>query len=209
VAVTFEQYAEDSDGLQAFIDDIREMESWGVGTLTKHCGDEGDRYCLARVNSVTRSESPGENGGMKLTATVNFLVAEPYWLTDGTWNTPVAITANNTNRPVNGVGGVFKTYPKFTLTVTSGTLSFVQIYWGTGGSDVREVILNGFTAGVGDIITIDCRTMEVLHDGSNAFSYVSSFRHANFIWLDPGNNLITINPSGGAITATAAWYERY
>jgi phage-related protein len=210
VSVTFEQYADDNLALQTYRDLVRAMAAWGVCVLSKECGDEGTRYCYARVNSITMTEAPNDPvNNQKLTVTVDFQVAEPYWLETGTWGSPVSVTVNGSPQAVNSVGGLFRTYPKITLTVTVSTTTLIVFEVGTGATAQSFQISRAGNFTAGDDIVIDCRSMDVKLNGGNDFSIISTFTHANFVWLEPGNNTVTITRTGGTVTAALEWYERY
>jgi phage-related protein len=209
VSVTFEQYVE-ATPMQDMRDAIRQMAAWGVLPLVMIDADAEERFCYARVNSIVMTIAPNDPVGQtKLIATVDFQVAEPYWLMAGTWGNPVAVTVNGSPQAVNSVGGLFRTYPKITLTVTVSTTTLIVFEVGTGATAQSFQISRAGNFTAGDDIVIDCRSMDVKLNGGNDFSIISTFTHANFVWLEPGNNSVTITRTGGTVTATMEWYERY
>jgi hypothetical protein len=235
VSVTFEQYSED-DNLQTLRDAVREMAAWGVQLLTRVTSDESERYCYARVNSITMTEAPNDPiGGRKLTATVDFQVAEPYWFTvgtwgatDGTWTSAITLTGIGTvalddatsTQMATSVGGLFPTYPKFYIVTTGGNMTTVAIKRTDAAYEPEEAASDAdlYITGLATTsLVIDCEAMAVAYGadtilaGTEAFDKVTTYLYPNFVKLQPGTgNYFKVWVVGGSgRTVKIGWKERY
>lgn len=236
VSVTFEQYADSNLALQSKRDEVRAMAAWGVCTLLKNCGSLVPRYCYARVNSITMTEAPNDPvGNQKLTATVDFQVADPYWMTDGTWGTSdgdwgdaITLSGIQTNASTDAtstqlsesVGGLFPTFPKFYIVTTGGNMTTVAIkrtnaaYEPEETASQADLYITGLNTAA---LVIDSETMAVAYGadtiltGTEAFDKVTTYLYPNFVTLQPGTgNYFKIWVVGGTgRTVKIGWKERY
>jgi len=229
VAVTFDIEVADPDLMQAERDEIRAMAAWGVQKLIKQCGDEGERYCWARVNSIGMTESPaGSQGSIStnilLRVTVDFQVAEPGWFDDTAWDTPTSLTTldattgNPTQTEVT-IGGLFPVFPRFTVTIDSAFVTDVGLYISqttpttlTGIADCQFYMQAISTpAGTQSSLVIDCASMSVQHNGADAFAEVDYYANANYFSLPPGTYYVKAFVKRGGATGflSMQWREKY
>jgi hypothetical protein len=158
------------------------MAAWGVGVLTKDCGAEGTRYCYARVNSITMTESPNQPiESQKLTVTVDFQVADPYWIERYTAISLPNVTktlVTNSSPNVVTLDGLFDSFPEFTF-ISTANITDIAIGWSASASSMTfancQFKLEGMTAASIRTAIINCSTMAINLDNSipyNVFIFV-------------------------------------
>lgn len=225
VAVTFDIEVADPDLMQAERDEIRAMAAWGVQKLIKQCGDEGERYCWARVNSIGMTESPaGTQGSIStnilLRVTINYQVAEPGWFDDTYWDTPTSLAAPrtiDTGEPTATevtIGGLFPVFPQFDFTAASGNFTDVGIAIYQGSYTVGDLTGCHFymqdMTGTKPSVRIECANMRVTIGADDAFGEVDYYTNANFFALPPGTYYVKTYGVGVTTPAcTMKWREKY
>lgn len=225
VSVTFEQYADSNEDLQTKRDLVREMVARGVGTLTKDCGAEGTRYCYARVNSITMTESPNDPiGSQKLTATVDFQVSDPYWLASNAAVSLPNVTKTVTNNSTPNIiapDTLFDVYPVFTFE-SNASISAVYIGVFPGASLPEPVITSdcqfSLTGMIGSkrLVEIDCRNMAITVTNEfgvavDGFVY-ATWERANFISLSSVGTIkvfVFVITAGTLTTSELTYVSRY
>lgn len=140
-----------------------------------------------------------DTAGAALTVTVNKAVGGGYVYPVAY---PVLWTAGVQNVNVNNAGNA-QVAPTITLT---GSAHDPVIYNNTTGKLLR---LSGFTMAAGDTVVINMAERTVLLNGGSVFDKVSS--DSQFWKLAIGNNLISLNSTGGSdtVSAVVSWRSGY
>jgi hypothetical protein len=215
------------------LDDLSKMASAGVKRLyirPQGYGENAERWCEARVNSIDKPMNARDINWEKQRVTMNFQVASPYWLSQGTeaplwgggstWGGGVAWGGTATPHSVLGVENVINevvtgnaiTFPRITIKCgASQTATNVRIQRLSGATVIDEVRYDA-TLGNNDQLVINPRDFTVKLNGVDAYGSAFSFQNSAWFSLVGGvSNSIKVlmdNPSD-ACDVTFRYFERW
>jgi hypothetical protein len=218
------------NGMETLRDSLRAITRYGLVPLVYQPTNpsETDRFCYARITSISMPQSPSQHTDLHQQVTINWEAPDPIWHTTdhigdllgvnfllGTsvlGGTPATINASGTSTDAtitnDGNAPVLAQ-----ITVTTGASQTCQnptIRRIVGGSTVDEV---SYTATLGNskVLIIDGIAKTVTLDGVNSFNGNFDFTHPAWMRLMPGDNTIRVvfANSGDAATVKVAYFEDY
>lgn len=232
VSVTFWLFADTNAEMQTHKENLGRMRSFGKRRLFKQPVDplQDERYCEARINSIEINEAAGERPHNRLRVTVNFQVDNPFWLTQGTeapsyndgsiygsgityGGTPVveSLVGSDNSFTLSPAGNEI-TYPRFVIEVpATKSASNIRIQRIVNSNVVDQVRYSG-TLNAGDMLEINCRSLSVWLNGTNAYS--NDFEFSTSAWfrliggLDNSIRVLMDNPTD-EIDLKIRYYEAY
>lgn len=233
VQVTFWLLAMDAADMQAKKEAVGRMKTFGKRRLYKQPEDETqtERYCDARINSISFNERAGERPDKYLRVTINFQVPDnPRWLTIGTeapsyndgstYGSGVTYGGSPITQNLVGTDNTFSvtpsgndiSYPRFTIEVPAGkSASNIRLQREEAGVVVDELIYAG-TLSAGDILEINCRSYSVWLNGADGYSSDFSFITSAWFRLIGGlqNDFrVLMDNAGDEIDLEIRYYEAY
>lgn len=211
--------------------DLGRMKAFGVQRLYKQPVDPEatELYCDARINSIDYNENASARPFERLQVTINWQVASPYWLAQGTesatwgggvsWGGGALWGGGAAGQVVSG------TQTDFVITPQGNASTFPRIEIATGASETAQNVtvqrLVGslvvdevkYTATLNNSqsLLINCRALSVTLDGANAYGDTYDFQNAGWFRLLPGANNIRVVMANASDAATIyfRYLERY
>jgi hypothetical protein len=228
VTISFVLVASSRGAMQALRDTVNAMASWGVRRLYIQPGDQSERWAEARVSNITMAQEFSNHTDLHQPVTVEFELADPYWLQQGTesWSwgdgtvwganlwggaaTPRSLTAL-TNDFTETVAGVHTTFPRLTLQVPAGaSVTNPRIQRIRDNLVADEVAYTG-VIGAGSTLEINTRRLSVRLNSVNAYGAAFAWQKPSWFRLEPGANTIRVlmDAKTGTPTLTLRYYTRW
>lgn len=231
VSVTFWLFFTTPSEKTTKIDTLNRIQSWGVQRLFLQPTDStaGERYCEARINNIEISENVKDMPSRRMRVRINFQVANPVWLAQGTeaprFDTGVlfdsgakfggsapanAISGTSTDISIDRPGSAI-TYPRITVSCDTGeTMENIRIQRIVNSTVVETLGYTG-TLTAGDSLEIDCRAKSVKLNAVSAYSAAITFTTAAWFSLLPGVQTVRVlcDNAGDAGTIYLRYFEAY
>lgn len=202
IQYTFWLLARDAKHMQQQKEAIGRIKTFGKRRLYKQPEDETlpERYCEARVNSISFNERAGDRPDKQLRVTINFQVPDnPRWLTIGTeapsyndgsiYGSGVTYGGSPITQNLIGLDNTFSVtpagndimYPRFTIVVpATKSATNIRIQREVDGVVVDQIRYAG-TLVAADQLEINCRSYSVWLNGADGYS--STFTFATSAWF--------------------------
>ena len=231
VQVVFWVHAENVAEMTTLKDALGQLASWGVKRLYKQPVDteQGQRYCEARINSIDYTDSVRDMPHLRQRVTMNFQVANPVWLEQGTetaswgdgtlWGSGAvwggtaaanACTGTSTDFTLTTAGNA-TTYPRIKIVCGAGqTATNVRVQRLDNGAVVDEIQYDD-TLIANDSLVVNCRALSIRLNGANAYGAAFDYQRAGWMRLEAGENAIRVlmdNP-GDACSVYFYYFEAY
>lgn len=211
VRVTFRLYktgeAFDRGEMHALRDAVAKMVDMGKQRLWLSPGNQGQRWCYARVNSVNWKHDPSGTTDQIQTVTINFQASDPYWYalgSDAVWGssewgdaqwggvTPIECDASVENATLS-VGGNVMTQPLIIVgPVPSGSSCTNPTIERIVNAVVVDRVRLETTLTVGMTAVFDARKLSVTRNGVSFYNSSFSYLHPSWFRLLPGNNSVRV-----------------
>jgi hypothetical protein len=230
VNYTFWLRTNSRDEMKAARDAVKAMAGYGATTLFMQPEDPAaaPRFTTARVNNISMPERADDRHDLYQRASVIWQVADPHWYEIGTeaWNwgagiwgavpwgggaAPQACSGVATDFTITTQGNAV-TLPRITITCAAGQVAAnPKVQRLAGGEVIDEIATAGLVLGAGDALEINCRAASVKLNGADAYSYVSSFKHPDWLRLLPGENVVRVALANNSDRASVkiSYYEAY
>lgn len=217
--------AETEDEMTRKLQDIGSMPSFGVKRLFKRpMNGDPELYCNARINSIDYTGSARNLSHRNTSVQINFQVATPGWLSQGTesplwgggelwgggavWGggaLPVTVIGLNNDFSIEP-GGNGVTYPRIFISIpTLKSATNVRVQRIVGGI-VKDEIRYDDTLSAGDVLEVNARALSVMLNNVDAYDDKFTFKTAGWFSLIGGiSNTIRVlmdNPSDEARITT-------
>lgn len=221
--------AGDRTGMTALQDALNAIAEYGAGVLWAQPSDPSDpeRFCIARINSISDPQRLQDHDELWLRVTVIWQVPDPRWYGPGTEALPDLATYSPTGWPgtaqsdaCSGTSTALATMtnngnsialPRFTIT-TGGAQTALNIkIQRLDGSDVLDEIAIQGEMRTDDEITVDCQKAQVLLSGDVDGYHRLSALHPDWMRFLPGDNdlQVVMDQAGDACTVETRWHDVY
>jgi hypothetical protein len=222
--------------INAELEMLRSMTDWGAGRLLKRVMDDpgipsSERWCEARLSNVDFSQSARDLPHQRQRVQVNFQVANPYWVSQGTegnlWNDGIAEWDDGVTywggalafTELDGLensfsvelGGNAPAQVRIDLRVPSGeSAQNVRVRRVLFGAPVDEISYNAVLT-AGQRLIVDTRSLAVMLNGEDAFGAAFGYLDPRWFWLMPGTNNIQVlmNNVSDKIEIRMLYYEMW
>lgn len=182
------------------IDDVMEMSRYGRAVLTMETQGGDERFCSAKVNNIGLPIEADVYSERIVEVTVDWQVANPRWFSNSPDSPQVqACSGTNTTFTVTNDGNATAT-PIISIDPGVGGISASGL---TIQRIVSAVVVDEITYAAAllatEVLSINCQTLTVRKNGTDAYGTAFSADHPAWMRLLPGGNSIKVILGGGEI----------
>lgn len=198
VADTPEDMADARDAVMA-------MARYGRDVLTIETSSGDERWTYARVTDITMPTTHDSVSDKLTEVMVDFQVALPFWYADSADSPQTeSCSGSATSFTITNAGNA-TAVPVITIDPSTNLVSGVTVQRIVSAVVVDQVDYDAALLS-SDTLVIDCRSLTVKKNGSDAYSTSFTADHPAWMRLLPGSNSLKVILGGGeSASVTVAW----